>query len=170
MRTAIKILGLELLLLSMFVFLPMEKAQAHNCFDFVTVGGFFFGSNQSSGEVNFGGNAGFKNDEKVPLMAHINVEDHDTGRHIKIDGTVNDGAITCYGPGDQFAIAGGGNPLLCRTFSGTATSTNNGITTTCPYMAEVCDFGEPGNTRAGANPPDKFGIHLLSTAAGCDNY
>lgn len=112
------------------------------CFDFVTGGGFLFGSTEGPGRVNFGFNAGYKNGSKVPLMAHLNLIDHNTGRHVKVQ------SATSYGPGSFF-----GDPCRCRQFEGSATSNGTPVT----YIATVCDFGEPGNAPKGT---DKFGILL----------
>ncbi len=116
----------------------------HECFDFVTGGGFFFGSTDGPGRVNFGFNAGYKNGTQVPLMAHLNLVDHNSGRHVKIE------SATSYGPSFFFEL---GNPCRCRSFSGDGTSDGTPVT----YTVEVCDEGEPGNS---PNGTDRFRIEL----------
>lgn len=115
---------------------PEEEEQ---CFDFVTYGGYFFGSTDGPGRVNFGGNAGYKNGPPPPpLMVHVNVVDHNSGRHIKLHTALS------YGPGDR-------DPCHCREFSGAGTQTLNNITTDITGTVEVCDFGEPGNHPKGTD-------------------
>ncbi|HEY3128382.1 MAG TPA: post-COAP-1 domain-containing protein [Acidobacteriota bacterium] len=160
-RISIKIPVVVFLLVTLFVFLPKQKANAWGggggqCFDFVTIGGFFFGSTDGPGRVNFGGNAGFKNgDPPPPLMAHLTVTDHNSGRQIKIDGTSDDGTVTCYGTGS-------GDPsdpaFLCRRLTGRATSTLGNVTTTGTFQCTICDFGEPGKDS------DLFGIRVFNSA------
>jgi hypothetical protein len=159
-RTSIKIPVVVFLLVTLFVFLPRQKANAWGggggqCFDFVTIGGFFY-ANTTDGpntRVNFGGNAGFKNgDPPPPLMAHLTVEDHNSGRQIKIDGTSNDGTVTCYGASDPESS--------CRRITGRATTTKGGVTTTGTFQCTICDFGEPGNSPKGS---DLFGIRVIGS-------
>lgn len=117
---------------------------AHDCFDFVTYGGFFFGSSDGSGRVNFGGNAGFKNGPPPPpLMVHVNVVDHNTGRHIKIQNPLSPDS---YRPGTFF-----GDPCECRSFNGTGTQTLDGVESPVTAYVEVCDHGEPGNAPKGTD-------------------
>jgi len=81
-------------------------------------------------------------------MAHINVEDHNLGRHIQIDNA------------DIGYEVAPNDPCHCRDIAGHAQVTVGGTTYTTTYTARVCDFGEPGNTRAGATTPDIFTIFL----------
>jgi hypothetical protein len=119
------------------------------CFDFVTYGGFFFGSSDGLGMVNFGGNAGYKNGPPPPLMVHVNVVDHNLGRHISIQAPLSS---TSYAPASDF-----GTVCQCRRFQGTGTSTNLGMTSSVTADVEVCDKGEPGNAPKGS---DVFWISL----------
>ena len=118
------------------------------CGDFVTYGGYFFGSTDGDGRVNFGGNAGFKNGPPPPpLMVHVNVVDHNLGRHIKLQAPET---ATSYGPA-------GPDPCRCREFRGVGTQTLNNETTSVSGTVRVCDFGEPGNAPKGT---DVFSITL----------
>ena len=124
-----------------------EQQQQQQCFDFVTGGGFFFGSSDGSDRINFGFNAGFKNGTNVPLMADLNLVDHNSGRHVKIQ------SADSYGPGGFLFT----DPCHCRFFRGSGTSDGTPV----QYEVDVCDYGEPGNAPKGI---DKFAIGLTDAA------
>src|SRR2546425_1441866 len=123
--------------------------QQQQCSDFVTGGGFFLGSSDGSGRVTFGFNAGFKNGTNVPLMAHLNLVDDNSGRHVKIE------SADSYGPGGILFK----DPCHCRFFRGSGTSDGTPV----DYEVDVCDFGEPGNAPNGV---DKFAIGITDPATG----
>lgn len=118
------------------------------CADFVTYGGYFFGSTDGDGRVNFGGNAGFKNGPPPPpLMVHVNVVDHNFGRHIKLQAPLTPDS---YRPSPR-------DVCHCREFDGVGTQTLNNVTNDVTGTVTVCDFGEPGNAPKGT---DVFSITL----------
>lgn len=150
----IRMAGLAFLLLGVLVSVPDRAADAHPvpnpCFDFVTGGGWFQPAGDGPDQANFGFNFGYKNGEPPPpLQVHINYIDHNTGRHVKINGADD---ATYEATSER-----------CRAVLGSNAESNG--ETGLSYVVEVCDNGEPGNAPKGN---DRFRI-VLSNGYSADS-
>jgi hypothetical protein len=136
------------------VMLASRAVRAHEvptpC-DFTTGGGFVF-KIASGGRVNFGIVGGCKHEG---FYGHVNVVDHETGRHIngKVTGYFN----PLVGPEPYRDICGTdtktGARFRVRTLDNGEPGGNDrfGIKTTDGYLVSVTELGPPGETGGGGN-------------------
>jgi hypothetical protein len=161
MRTATR-LGL---LAAALVVIVWQRASAHPvpspCHDFVTGGGFFFGSSAGPDRVNFGGNAGFKGPNQTAPSGHWNLVDHNNQLHFSTLTIDTYNGFNCFCAEDQ----PGGGPCSDRVFTGTGRVKVGRLETDVSYTIEVIDTGEPGNKPKGA---DRF-IASLSNGYHADS-